>query len=207
MTAIKNILFDLGGVLYHIDYRITIKAFEKLGIKNFHKHFSKQQQNNLFDQLETGKISNTDFIKEMKVLLPNCTREEITNAWNGLLIGIPQENIQLLKDLSKQYRLYLLSNTNLIHINRINKLLYKDYNLKSLEPLFDKIYLSHQIGMRKPNKETFEWVLKDAGILAHETLFIEDSIQHIESANKLGFQTHLWGSNEPFKGFFLDKAQ
>lgn len=206
MSAIKNILFDLGGVLYHIDYGITIKAFERLGIKNFHKHFSQQQQNNLFDQLETGKISNTDFIKEMKVLLPNCTKEEIINAWNGLLIGIPKENIQLLKNLSKQYRLFLLSNTNLIHINQINKLLYEDYNLKSLDPLFDKIYLSHQIGMRKPNRETFEWVLKDAGILAHETLFIEDSIQHIIGANKVGIRTQLWNSNEPFKGFFLDKA-
>ena len=206
MSTIKNILFDLGGVLYHIDYGITIKAFEKLGIKNFHNHFSQQQQNNLFDQLETGKISNTDFIKEMKVLLPNCTKEEIINAWNGLLIGIPKENIQLLKDLSKQYRLFLLSNSNLIHINQINKLLYEDYNLKSLDPLFDKIYLSHQIGMRKPNRETFEWVLKDAGILAHETLFIEDSIQHIKGANKVGIRTQLWNSNEPFKEFFLDKA-
>ena len=74
MTAIKNILFDLGGVLYHIDYALTIKAFEKLGIENFHKYFSQQQQNSLFDRLETGKISDKDFIKEMKVLLPNCTQ-------------------------------------------------------------------------------------------------------------------------------------
>ena len=71
--------------------------------------------------------------------------------------------------------------------------MYKDYNLKSLDPLFDKVYLSHQIGMRKPNNETFEWVLKDAGILAQETLFIEDSIQHIESANKLGIQNTVVG--------------
>jgi putative hydrolase of the HAD superfamily len=206
MTAIKNILFDLGGVLYHIDYGLTIKAFEKLGIKNFHEHFSQQQQNSLFDRLETGKISEEGFIKEMKALLPHCTREEIINAWNALLIGFPQKNIQLIQDLSKQYRLFLLSNTNAIHIKRINKLLYEDYNLKSLDPLFDKVYLSHQIGMRKPNSETFEWVLKDAGILAQETLFIEDSIQHIESASKVGIQTQLWRSNEPFKGFFLDKA-
>ena len=76
MTKIKNILFDLGGVLYHIDYELTIKAFEKLGIKNFHEHFSQQKQNNLFDRLETGKIRDEDFIKEMKALLPNCTSEE-----------------------------------------------------------------------------------------------------------------------------------
>tara|TARA_B100001109_G_C18826193_1_gene457121 strand:- start:733 stop:1356 length:624 start_codon:yes stop_codon:yes gene_type:complete len=206
MIKINNILFDLGGVLYHIDYYATIKAFKKLGIKNFHEHFSQQQQNNLFDRLETGGISDENFIREMKVLLPNCTKEEIINAWNALLIGMPQENIQLLKDLSKQFRLFLLSNTNSIHINRINKLLYKDYNLKSLDPLFDKVYLSHQIGMRKPNNETFEWVLKDAGILAQETLFIDDSVQHIESANKVGIQTQLWSSNKLFKEFFLDKA-
>ena len=93
MTAIKNILFDLGGVLYHIDYEHTINAFEKLGIKNFHVHFSQQQQNNLFDRLETGKVSDEDFVKEMKVLLPHCTRKEIINAWNALLIELPQENI------------------------------------------------------------------------------------------------------------------
>ena len=206
MTGIKNILFDLGGVLYHIDYMATIQAFEKLGIKNFHLHFSQQQQNNLFDRFETGKISDENFINEMKVLLPYCTKEEIINAWNALLIGIPQENIQLLKDLSRKYRLFLLSNTNSIHIKQINKLLYKDYNLKSLEPLFDKLYLSYQIGMRKPNIETFEWVLKDAAIFAQETLFIEDSIQHIESANKVGMRTQFWKSNKPFKGFFLDKS-
>ena len=206
MTAIKNILFDLGGVLYHVNYGLTIEAFEKLGIKNFHEHFSQQQQNSLFDRLETGKISDDGFIKEMKTLLPNCGREEIINAWNALLIGFPQENFQLLKDLSKKYRLFLLSNTNSIHVNRINKLLYNDYNLKSLEILFEKVYLSHKIGMRKPNCEIFEWVLKDAGILAQETLFIEDSIQHIKSANKVGIQTQFWVSNEPLKEFFLDKA-
>ena len=207
MTAIKNILFDLGGVLYHIDYGLTIRAFEKLGIKNFDQHFNQQQQNNLFDRLETGKISNGGFIKEIKVLLPYCTREEIINAWNALLIGMPQENIKLLKDLSKQYRLFLLSNTNAIHIERINKQLGDAYGLKNLCPLFDKVYLSHEIGMRKPNQQTFEWVLADAGILARETLFIEDSIQHIESASVIGIKTCLWRSNRALSGLFPDKAQ
>ena len=206
MTVIKNILFDLGGVLYHIDYELTIKAFEKLGIKNFHYHFSQQKQNNLFVRLETGKISARDFIKDMKVLLPYCTREEIINAWNALLIGIPQENIQLLKDLSKQYRLFLLSNTNTIHIERINEQLSDAYGLKNFHPLFDKVYLSHEIGMRKPNQETFEWVLADAGILAQQTLFIEDSIQHIESASAIGIKTCLWGSNKSLNSLFPDKA-
>ena len=206
MTAIKNILFDLGGVLYHIDYNLTIKAFEKLGIDNFHKHFSQQQQNNLFDRLETGKISDEDFIKEMKILLPKCSDKQIIDAWNALLLEIPQENIQLLKKLSKKYKLYLLSNTNNIHIERITEQLYKKYGFKNLNPLFDTVFLSHEIGMRKPNIETFEYILDEAGINANETLFIEDSIQHIESANTVGIQTRLWESNKPLSGLFPDKA-
>ena len=205
MTTIKNIVFDLGGVLYHIDYNLTIKAFENLGIKDFHEHFSQQKQNYLFNRLEKGQISDEDFIKEIKVLLPHCTREKIINAWNALLIGLPKENIQLLQALSKKYRLFLLSNTNSIHIKHINKLLYKNYDLKSLDSLFDKVYLSHQIGKRKPNSETFEWVLKDAKILAQETFFIDDSIQHINNAKKVGIQTQLWVSNKPIKEFFFDK--
>ena len=206
MTAIKNILFDLGGVLYHIDYNLTIKAFEKLGIDNFHKHFSQQQQNNLFDRLETGRVSSEEFISEMKVLLPKCSDKQIIDAWNALLLEIPQENIQLLKKLSKKYKLYLLSNTNNIHIDRINEQLYKKYNFKNLNPLFDTVFLSHEIGMRKPNTDTFEYVLDEAGINANETLFIEDSIQHIESANNVGIQTRLWESNKPLSGLFPDKA-
>ena len=205
MTEIKNILFDLGGVLYHIDYSLTIKAFENLGIKNFHEHFSQQKQSNLFDCLETGQISDEDFIKEMKALLPHCSGKKIINAWNALLIGLPKENIQLLQGLSKKYQIFLLSNTNSIHIKQINKVLYRDYGLKGLDPLFDKIYLSHQIGMRKPNSETFKWVLKNAKILAEETLFIDDSIQHINNAKKVGIQTQLWGSNKSLKKFFFDK--
>ena len=84
--------------------------------------------------------------------------------------------------------------------------MFKNYQLKSLNPLFSKVYLSHEIGMRKPDISTFEWVIKDANISARETLFIEDSIQHIENAQKVGIQTHLWKSNESLKSFFLDKA-
>ena len=206
MTTIKNILFDLGGVLYHIDYNLTIKAFEKLGVKEFHKHFSQQQQNNLFDRLETGRVSPEKFFEEMKVLLPHCTKKQIVDAWNALLLDIPQENIKLLEKLSKKYRLFLLSNTNSIHIKRINEQLYEKYGLKNLNPLFDTVFLSHEIGMRKPNTETFEYVLDEAGIEAKETLFIEDSIQHIESANTVGIQTRLWESNKPLNGLFPDKA-
>jgi len=206
MTSIKNILFDLGGVLLHVDYDMTIKKFKSLGIKNFHKYYCQKEQNALFDSLEVGKISFDNFIKSIKTIIPSRSEKEIINAWNAMLIGMPKENIDLLKNISEKYSLYLLSNTNIIHIEYINKYLFKNYQLKSLNPLFSKVYLSHEIGMRKPDISTFEWVIKDANISARETLFIEDSIQHIENAQKVGIQTHLWKSNESLKSFFLDKA-
>ena len=204
MAKIKNILFDLGGVLYHINYQLTIDAFEKLGAKNFHKHFSQIQQSSLFDKLETGKISEEVFIVKMKILLPNCSEKEILHAWNALLIGMPKENIDLLSKVSKNYKVFLLSNTNTIHIKHIYSQINKEYGLRNLSSLFTKVYLSHEIERRKPDVETFVWVLKDAGILAKETLFVDDSIQHIESANDIGIKTLKWESNKPICRFFPD---
>ena len=206
MKDIKNILFDLGGVLYHIDYNLTKKAFEKLGVNDFNTYYSQQQQNELFDNLETGKISSKEFISKMLEILPGSSEEDVVDAWNALLIGFTKENINLLKYLSGKYKLYLLSNTNAIHIEKINNDLQDLFGYTALNEFFIKTYLSHEIGRRKPDIETFEWLLKDAGIKAEETLFIEDSVQHIESANKVNMKTVLWDTNKPITAFFLDKA-
>jgi len=207
MKDIKNILFDLGGVLYHIDYNLTKKAFEKLGVNDFNTYYSQQQQNELFDNLETGKISSKEFISKMLEILPHSSEEDIVDAWNALLIGFTKENLKLLEYLSDKYKLYLLSNTNAIHIEKINNDLQDLFGYTALNEFFIKTYLSHEIGRRKPDIETFEWLLKDAGIKAEETLFIEDSVQHIESAKKTGIKTVMWVSNKPITAFFLDKAQ
>ena len=207
MKGIKNILFDLGGVLYHIDYNLTKVAFEKLGVDDFNTHYSQQQQNKLFDKLETGKISPKEFISKMLEILPHCSEEDIVDAWNALLIGFTKENLNVLEHLSDNYKLYLLSNTNAIHIEKVNSELQDLFGYAALDEFFEKTYLSHEIGRRKPDIETFEWLLEDANIKAEETLFVEDSIQHIESANKVGIKTVLWASNKPITAFFLDKAQ
>ena len=120
LQGVKNILFDLGGVLFHIDYQRTIDAFKKLGITDFEKHFTQYQQNDLFDSFETGKISSSIFVKELKEFLPSCSDQEIINAWNAMLIGLPQEYLKLLEELAKKYRLFLLSNANQIHIQFVN---------------------------------------------------------------------------------------
>jgi len=206
MEGIKNILFDLGGVLYHIDYALTKKAFETLGVDDFDSHYSQQKQNKLFDKLETGKVSPKTFVSEMQKILPEQSEEKIIQAWNAMLIGFTEENLNLLDSLSKNYSLYLLSNTNAIHIDRINTELKEQFGKPSLDVFFKKTYLSHEIGRRKPDIETFRWLLKDAAIKAQETLFIDDSIQHVASASHAGIKTALWPSNKPIKGFFPDKA-
>jgi len=202
----KNIVFDLGGVLYHIDYSLTKRAFETLGIQQFDSHFSQKEQSTLFDDLETGRISSMVFLNTMKGLLPQCSNQKIKDAWNALLLGFPKEHLALLNCLSKKYNLYLLSNTNSIHIEQINKEFNQNFGTITLKSLFKKTYLSHQIGRRKPDVSTFQWLLKDANIIAHETVFIDDSTQHIESAKKAGFRTIQWPSNKALVSLFPDKA-
>ena len=206
LQGVKNILFDFGGVLFHIDYQRTIDAFKKLGITDFEKYFTQHQQCDLFDAFETGKINSKVFIKTLQEFLSNCSGQVIIDAWNAMLIGFPAENLKLLDDLSKNYRLYLLSNTNEIHIQFVDAFLKEHYNIPSINQFFEKTYYSHKIGMRKPHKSTFECVLKDANILAEETLFIEDTAQHIEGAKHAELKTHHLESNTAIISLFPDTA-
>lgn len=191
---IHNIIFDFGGVIINIDYKITIEAFKKLGIDNFDALYSQAAQSNLFDDIETGKISPQHFINGLLELLPNgISPNQVVHAWNAMLLDIPKSRIELLKQLSTKYRIFLLSNTNSIHIDAA----LRTWNKASdhpIESVFESIYLSHEVGMRKPNVEIFEYVCEQHELNMEETLFIDDSIQHIEGANKSGLQTlHLTG--------------
>ena len=204
LKGVKNILFDLGGVLFHIDYQRTIDAFKKLGITDFERHFTQHQQNDLFDAFEIGKIKPEVFVKTLQKSLPLCSDQEIIDAWNAMLIGLPSEYLKFLKGLGKKYRLFLLSNANEIHIQFVNDFLKNSYNIPSINQFFEKAYYSQEIGMRKPHKSTFQWVLKDANILAKETLFIEDTPHHIEGAKQAGLKTHHLESNSAIISLFPD---
>jgi len=189
---IKNIIFDLGGVIINIDYNKTINAFIKLGMSNFNDVFSQAAQNKTFDKLDKGEISNQEFYAKIKALFQKPISElEIEMAWNAMLLDIPPQRIALLKELKKKYKLFLLSNTNDIHFPVFQTQLKKQEGL-FLEDLFNQTYYSHKIGMRKPDKKAFQLILNENNILAEETLFIDDSEQHIVEAKKLGIKTlHL----------------
>ncbi len=191
MNTYKNIIFDLGGVVLDIDYNLTIEAFRSLGIANAEVLYSKAQQNTLFDDLEKGNITEKEFFDGMRRISgKQLSDEQIRMAWNALLIGLPRENVQLLQELKKTHRIFLLSNTNSIHEKGYRELVTRLYETFILDELFEKSYLSHHIHMRKPDPEIFEYVLHDAGLKAEETLFIDDSPQHVAAAKKLNIHAH-----------------
>lgn len=187
---IDAIIFDFGGVLINLDYQRTIDHFNELGIDDFESLYSQAKQSNLFDDLETGKISAQRFINGILDFLPAGTSpNKVVSAWNAMILDVPQASIDLLQQLQGKYRLFMLSNTNEIHIAKAYSAWGKT-TPHTPDRLFDKVYLSHTLGMRKPHPETFQHVCDEQGLTPSRTLFIDDSIQHIEGAQKIGLNTH-----------------
>jgi glucose-1-phosphatase len=197
MAATKNIIFDLGGVLLNLDFRRTIKAFEKLGLKNFENMFSQFKADELFEKLETGHISETDFYAAVKKRTEtDITNEQIDEAWNALILNFRKESLALLEKLSANYKLYLLSNTNSIHLKYFKRSFTKETGKPLLDEYFTKAWYSNEMGLRKPNEDIFEFVLQQENLIAAETLFIDDTLINIETAHKMGFKTHHLLSTE-----------
>lgn len=190
MQGIKHIIFDLGGVILNIDYQKPIEEFKKLGIKDVDSLYSKKSQTELFDRLETGKIDENEFVAQIQEIagIP-LSHTDIINAWNSILMDYPLRRLQILQQLQLHFNLFLLSNTNEIHEKAFNKLLQETCGFPSLGVFFDKVYLSHRVGLRKPDPAIFQLVLNENNLEPAETLFIDDSPQHIESAKALGIQT------------------
>jgi len=202
-TPLKNIIFDYGNVIFRIDFKRTQHSFTELGIKNVERFFAHTGHDSLFDDFEIGKISPHEFREGIRKItdLPDLTDEQIDNAWNTLLIGVPPENHQILLEAKKKYRTFLLSNNNEIHYQWIMNYLKAEFNLDGNEVFFEKDYYSHLIKMRKPNPEIFEFVLNEHQLLPEETLFIDDSPQHLKTAASLGMQTHLLLPEETLGSF------
>jgi putative hydrolase of the HAD superfamily len=186
---IKNIIFDLGGVILNIDFKKTSEAFTALGVQNFDQYFTQYHSNPLFKQLETGAIINNSFYDNVRsaasIIADNIA---IDTAWNAMLLDFPPARIERLKELSVKYRLFLFSNTNAIHHAAFLHQFYELFGF-NFDTLFEKAFYSHLIGYRKPDIEAFEYVIKQADVIAEETVFIDDTLPNIESAGKAGLQT------------------
>lgn len=190
LDNIEAIIFDLGGVLINLNYQTTIDQFVDLGIDDFESLYSQAEQGNLFNDYETGKISSQRFVNGLLDFLPTGTSpNQVVSAWNAMIFDVPNSSIELLDKLSSKYKLFMLSNTNDIHIERVLKE-WKKVTNRAPESYFEKIYLSQEIGMRKPHPETFQFVCDEQELDVSKTLFIDDSTQHIEGAKKIGLNVH-----------------
>lgn len=189
IQGIKHIIFDLGGVLLNIDYSLTEQAFRQLGFEDFGGLFSQLKQESLFDDLETGNITAITFCERLRAVSgKEISNVDILAAWNAMLLDLPLRRLQLLQQLQLHYDLVLLSNTNAIHEEAFNEITRKAHGI-FISHFFDKVYFSHRVGMRKPNRDIFERILQENNFDAAHTLFIDDSPQHIVTAKALGIQT------------------
>lgn len=192
MQKTKAIIFDLGGVILNIDYNLTRIAFENVGIKNFHEMYSQANADDLFMKLETGHISEEDFYNEVNQRAGlHLSHKEIKMAWNAMLLTFRENSLQFLDSLRSKYQLFLLSNTNHIHLDAFNKIYHSKKREKIFDAFFDKAYYSCKVGLRKPDANIYEFVLNECQLDAATTLFIDDSTQNVDAAKALGMQTIL----------------
>lgn len=186
LKNIKNIIFDFGNVLLNINPALTAEAFKKLGIKDESDFFGGRSSIELMVKYERGQATSEEFIQAISASVSDkVTSEQIIDAWNALLLDFPSMRVELLQQLRSDYRLFLLSNTNQIHFEKYTQQFQAIYGYP-LESLFEKMWFSHQIGLSKPDTAVFEFVLKDKNLYPAETLFIDDTLMHVEAARKSG---------------------
>jgi putative hydrolase of the HAD superfamily len=193
MAAVKNLIFDLGNVLYDIDFKKMNTAFALIGIDNFDKHFTLNQSNQLFLDLEMGLINEAAFYDGVRTLasLP-LTNAQIQFAWNALLIGFRKNSIDWIKQNNAKYNTFLYSNTNQIHHDHFIAEFENQVANYPFVSLFKKPYYSHEMGMRKPDPASFTYIVEKEGLVPAETLFIDDNEPNISAAASVGLQVlHL----------------
>ena len=205
MQHIKNIIFDLGGVIINLDVNKTILEFNKLTYMPFEAIYTQASQIELFNALDKGKISNEEFFYEIrKQIRYEGPESELIRAWNAMLLDVPEKRLDVLVKMKQNYNTFLLSNTCEPHITAFEHDLYIKHGVKNFNDYFDEVYYSCRLGMRKPDKEIFEFVLDKNNLKPEETVFIDDSIQHVKGAGECGISAFLLPQNAEI-GDFLNE--
>jgi len=196
LQGVKNIIFDLGGVLLNIDPKKTIEAFGALGMEQLIGDKGLTYDHDIFYQMEQGKITPDEFRNGVRKLLSaNISSEEIDAAWTAMLLDFPAIRVELLRNLRTEFRVYLFSNTNAIHVEKYHSTFRNQHGFE-VSTLFEKDFYSNEIGFRKPTLDSFQEIIRLSGINSAESLFIDDSLQNVEAAIASGLQ-----------GFWLEPGQ
>lgn len=203
-SGIRNLLFDLGGVIMDIRRDNCVKALEKLEVRGIGELLGVYCQQGAFLQLEEGKITPAEFRDYVRSQSSRqLSDEEIDEAFDAFLVGIPVARLRALEELRKRYKIYVLSNTNAIMYNQgIRREFEKDG--KHREDYFDGICTSFEEGVAKPDRRIFEATLRKFGIKAEETLFFDDSQVNLDAASAMGFKTWLVAEGTEFMEAFND---
>ena len=193
MSNVKNLIFDLGNVLYDIDFKKMHAAFVSIGIEGIDKYFTLNKSHKLFLDLEMGFVNEQKFYEGVRALvnLP-LTNEQIKFAWNAILVGFRKNSIDWVKQNNSQYTTFLYSNTNQIHQDHFIAEFESKVATYPFVSLFKTPYYSHEMGMRKPDPASFTYIVEKEGLVAAETLFIDDNEPNIIAAASVGLQVlHL----------------
>ncbi|MBX7126530.1 MAG: HAD family phosphatase [Cyclobacteriaceae bacterium] len=184
--AIKNVIFDLGGVLLNLSVPATLQAFAGISGKPLEEVKAAVSRPEFLDY-EKGLISDAEFRTAVRDhLQTDASDDVIDSAWNAMLGDIPRARLALLEQLKTDYRTFLLSNTNGIHVQAFTARLHQDHKVSSLDHYFEKVYYSHVMKLRKPDVVIYEAVLSDSGLHAEESLFLDDNLHNIEGAREAG---------------------
>jgi putative hydrolase of the HAD superfamily len=183
---VNAVIFDLGGVIVDLAVDKTIQAFSALSglsTDEVHKAYS---QHAGFISYEKGRMTDAEFRKVLRELFAvEVSDAQLDAAWNAMLVNLPRKKLQWLTELRNNLQVYALSNTNHIHINYVNEVMLQG---EPLDNYFHRCYYSHHVHMRKPDVEIYEHVLGHAGLVPHETLFLDDNPDNIKAAKALGIR-------------------
>ncbi|GBU06866.1 D-ribitol-5-phosphate phosphatase [Bacteroidales bacterium] len=202
MDNIKNIVFDLGGVIITLDRDEAVRRFIEIGVDSAEDLLDAYHQKGIFLELEEGKISKENFYEQLRQIAgKDIAAEKIDYAWFGFIKETPAYKLEMLEELAKKYKLYLLSNTNPVIMSWARTPQFSEKG-KSLDQYFDKLYLSYEIGYTKPHDKIYEFMIQDSGLIPSETLFIDDGPANIIAGEKFGMKTYLPKNGEDFRHIF-----
>lgn len=190
MTAIKNIIFDFGNVLFDLDLSATDRIIQQLLGDQYPTAKANLLADDVFRLYEVGGLSTDEFVGALcRAAEPPLSPEQVVAAWNAIFIGMPRERFDLLLALRQLYSVFLLSNINDLHANWIDGYMAREHGLPDFQTrYFDAVYYSHLVRLRKPDRDIYEYVLADAELLPGETVFIDDLEPNVAAAQAVGIR-------------------